>query len=219
MALEVHLPEVVRGLGFKADESVRGAATLSQQLPTTQNRRDGAGGRDFPTPEILKPSTQLSPSPPRVLSSKRHDSSLHPFANLSRRVMRASRSVTQAWRAFATEPNEPLVASLRTDPIPATQLPNVSASSSQRDELTALIHDRRLPPRHRHPPVGGSLSRNQGVTYVSEHPSPMSPVHTKGRGEGEGWLRRAEPATHQRHEEKRGADGSLGRVLACTSSG
>ena len=174
VALEVHLPEVVRGLGFKADESVRGAATLSQQLPTTQNRRDGAGGRDFPTPEILKPSTQLSPSPPRVLSSKRHDSSLHPFANLSRRVMRASRSVTQAWRAFATEPNEPLVASLRTDPIPATQLPNVSASSSQRDELTALIHDRRLPPRHRHPPVGGSLSRNQGVTYVSEHPSPMS---------------------------------------------
>src|SRR5262249_33594270 len=103
-------------------------------------------------PVALQAMCNLARSPGRVGIAQSHDLLLDRSGGAIRTVMRPPRPVRQR-RIARIEPLNPLVAGLGTDADLLAQLPPVySLLPSKHHELTSLIHDRHLSPRHGSPP-------------------------------------------------------------------
>src|SRR5207249_8708018 len=93
---------------------------------------------------------QLFRSPARMSTPQPHDRIDQLQVGRVRRRLRATRSITQAERALGGISLEPLVARLRRDPVLRRELGHrEEIAFVLSNEIQALLHGRRLAPRHR----------------------------------------------------------------------
>src|SRR6185312_11692337 len=125
-------------------------------------------------PVALQAMRNLARSPGRVGIAQRHDLMLGPCCGTIRTVKRPPRPVRQA-RIARIVPLEPLVAGLGTDAELLAQLPPVySLLLGQHYELSSLVHDRHLSPRHGSPPCSTNPA-DFDVSTMSPNSCKLSP--------------------------------------------
>ena len=196
VALEVHLPELVRALPLKARPSSRmlGRSSLGEAAMAAHDLGDRARRRDVRLPAILERSLDLPPAPGIVaqLADLEH-LRLDRSRCAGRTGPRPPRPLLQTSQALSLAPMQPLVASRRTYAEAPAQLPNVRPlSRRKRHELSLPVHRRH--PSKRHPTL--PITDRKSVHDVSEHASMMSPVYTPHKGgEGKGESRTIQSET------------------------
>src|SRR5262245_35044042 len=152
VSLEVHLPELVGRFLLEANvrlsrraRRLRHATVPAQDLVHRRYRRHGL-------PVALQAMCNLARSPGRVGIAQSHDPLLDRSCGAIRTVMRPPRLIRQR-RIARIVPLNPLVSDLDPDTELLPQLPpGYSILPGKHYELSSLVHDRHLSPRHGSPP-------------------------------------------------------------------
>ncbi len=180
MALEVHLPQLVRTVALEpAPRRVAGRRGRVQLVVAAQDLGDGTGARHRSMTEVVEPAPDLAPAPRLIAcGAHREHRRLDRRRDTRRARPRTSRAVGQTIPPFRRVPPEPLVAGLSADPEATAQLAPVRPiAHRQTHELLSQFHHRSLPPDH--DPILLQPAKDwKSVNHVSEHLSPMSPVCT-----------------------------------------
>src|SRR4051812_1908389 len=150
--LEVHLPELIGRILLEARvrlsrraRGLRHPIVPAQDFVHRRYRRNGL-------PVALQAMRDLARSPGRVSIAQRDDLLLGRSCRALRTVMRPPRPIRQR-RIAGIVPLEPLVAGRRADAVLLAQLPPVHTFLlGKHYELSSLVHDRHLSPRHGSPP-------------------------------------------------------------------
>ncbi len=184
MALEIHLPQLVRPRPLEAPpRRVPDRPRPVELVVAAQDLGDGTGARHRRVIEILEPAPDLA-STPRLVAGRPHREHrrLDRRRDTRRARPRPPRPVGQAIPPLGRVPPEPLVTGLSADPEATAQLAPVRLiAQRQTHELLSKIHNRSLPPDHG-PILLQTAKGWKSVNHVSEHLSAMSPVCTPPPG-------------------------------------
>src|SRR6266545_193112 len=150
MPLEIHLPELVRGVSLKTLPGLmlRPRNRLHTSV-TPQDHCDRARTGHATVAACHQASTQLPPTPRRMALSLFQHHRLQLVRSTSRRVVRPAGAVGEPSCSSNPIAGQPLVAGRRANPGPPAQLPNIRAIlGRQIHKFTSQRHRRRLLPRH-----------------------------------------------------------------------
>src|ERR1700728_2784234 len=150
VALEVHLPELVGRLMFKAlPRALRAGGLRINQPGAAQDAGDSAR-RQLRTAFERQPSRQLASAPTAAhLPAQADHVMLDLWSGAQRRAPRPARAIFQTAWALSRIALKPLVAGLRCDPeAPAKLAPICTFLHRQLHKLLAQRHPGNLPPRH-----------------------------------------------------------------------
>src|SRR4030042_724430 len=184
MTFKIHLPQVIRGFGFKPLPCLMLERLSGINTPRAlQYGGNRAGCWNVFHPPCLKPCSNLATSPRRMVYANQNGSLFHGFRGLHRTSVWASVSILKTSSILSTIASYPFVAGLATNSKPTTQLRNITLPyQSQRNKLHSQRHQSNLFPRHISPPLPQNDMPVIPVTYVSEQQLPMYPVYTPSRG-------------------------------------
>src|SRR5215475_5424122 len=185
VSFEIHLPELIRLLLFKALVTTRSRLRTNRYPSMSlQDRMHGALG-DHQLMVALQTPLDLTSTPARLVTNCQHfvfDRRL----GATGRVSRTSRSVSPL-QAPALVSLQPLVTGLSADAKTPTQTTEVASRlTCQRQKLLSRTHGRTLLPRH------GLLLRRSSCHCLQCYPCPRTPVtYVSGTYMGEGLGMRA----------------------------
>jgi hypothetical protein len=156
VALEVHLPKLVRALALKAPPRPRmfSRSRVRQPVVTAQNRGDRARRRDPGLSAIFERPLDLPPAPSVVAALANFEHlRLNRGQSPQRARLRSARPFDETRRSFQPITLKPLVSSRPAHPEASAQTPDVRPFRRRKHhKLKPLIHHRHLPKRHPHPP-------------------------------------------------------------------
>ncbi len=142
MALEIHLPQIVRPGVLEADMVPRlPGARAVQRAVASQDRGDRGGRRNIRHVPHLQDAPDLAATPGRILAPHPQHLRLHRFGGPGRAGQRTPRPIGQPAIAVSAKANYPLIPRLRADPETPTKLPLVRIRHrSQATKLLAFRH-------------------------------------------------------------------------------
>ena len=175
---EVDLPEVVRVRVLETVVSWRlhlFVVVEDAAIVTLEDRVDSAVmGRI--NSRSLQQASQLASAPVGVAMMQLHHRLLQRRIAAPWAAQGTSGAVLHTDIALLAVPIQPLVARPGTDAIPPTELPHITLRlPCQQNELTLYRHSAALRPRHHSISRFDEVRKPKCVTYVSQHPLPMSP--------------------------------------------
>src|SRR5580658_1101903 len=184
MALEIHLPQLVRGAPLEAPERARMLAFVPLELVMPAQNLGDRARRRYRSIAIARHHLGDLAATPGVVAARSDAKNrrFHRVGAAARTAHRAARTIGKPGPPLRRVPLQPFVALVPADAeAPAQLAPVRPHHQGQSHKLLPLVHDRQLPPRHRVIPHTTKLGRTS-VTHVTERLSPMSPVHTEGAG-------------------------------------
>jgi len=150
MALEVHLPQLVRSRPLEPGVGALTAAMRAQfDTVALQNRRHRRGDRNCIVPQILQPPGDLAAAPGRMLGTQRKHGLLGRRNAARGRILRPARQLLKPSHPVELPTFQPFVAGRRADPEPAAKPPNIgSFHRRQHHKLQSRVHTGSLVERH-----------------------------------------------------------------------
>ena len=182
MALEVHLPELVRPRPLEALKR-RGRPCLPQgNAMAPQDRRHRRWRRHARLSQIRQPPGDLAPAPARMIRTHRQNRGFHRLRRAARTGPWPSRTVREIRRA-GPDTAQPLVARLAADAETAAQRRDIRTRlTRQHHKLQTQVHYRHLRPGHRAAPLLNNPRSNVSPMSPNRcYPSPKS-IHDPGEG-------------------------------------
>ena len=182
MPFKIHLPQVIRGLGYKTLPCCVLLRLLFRNISIAfQNSCHRAWRRYCRIPQIFKPSLQLSSAPGFMLLPKVHNQQLCCRRSSMRTSPGPSGSVPQFLHTALFVPVVNPIPSLAAYIETPAEFRKIGAFLQNKiNEFLPLRHYGYLFPAHDRLLSRIVMSIHKGVTYVSERLLPISPVYTRG---------------------------------------
>jgi hypothetical protein len=184
VALEVHLPQLVRPCPLEAGEGGLAATICAKLDPMPlQDRRHRRGDRNQLLPQILQPPGDLAAAPGRMLCAYRKHRFLRRCCAARGRGLRPTRPLLKPRCTFEPPTFQPLVAGRRAHAEATAQVPNIgSFHRCQHHKFQSRVHPAHLAERH----PTASLIRCRKCPRCLRTPVHHVPGLNRGGGSGVG---------------------------------